>query len=53
MFLSQFANGYKWVHLDIAGVAWNDRDRPYGPRGAVGFGVRLLSDYIERAAAGR
>jgi leucyl aminopeptidase len=53
MFLGQFANGYKWAHLDIAGVAWNDRDKPYGPRGAVGFGVRLLSDYIERIAAGR
>ena len=50
MFLAQFANGYKWVHLDIAGVAWNDRDKAYAPRGAVGFGVRLLSDYIERAA---
>ena len=51
MFLSQFANGYKWVHLDIAGVAWTDRDKAYAPRGAVGFGVRLLSDYVERMAA--
>ncbi len=51
MFLAQFANGYPWVHLDIAGVAWNDRDKPYGPKGAVGFGVRLLVDYVERVAA--
>jgi leucyl aminopeptidase len=53
MFLAQFAAGYPWVHLDIAGVAWNDRDKPYGPRGAVGFGVRLLIDYLEHAAAAR
>jgi len=52
MFLAQFANGYKWVHLDIAGVAWNDRDKPYLPRGSAGFGVRLLVDYIERVSAG-
>ena len=53
MFLAQFANGYKWVHLDIAGVAWNDRDKAYLPRGSAGFGVRLLADYIERMAAAR
>ena len=51
MFLAQFAQGYPWVHLDIAGVAWNDRDKPYGPKGSVGFGVRLLVDYVEQAAA--
>ena len=51
MFLAQFANGYKWCHLDIAGVAWNDRDKPYSPKGSAGFGVRLLVDFVERMAA--
>ena len=51
MFLGQFANGYKWCHLDIAGVAWNDRDKPYAPKGSAGFGVRLLVDFVERMAA--
>jgi leucyl aminopeptidase len=51
MFLAQFADGYPWCHLDIAGVAWNDRDRPYGPKGSAGFGVRLLIDFVERMAA--
>ncbi len=51
MFLGQFANGYKWCHLDIAGVAWNDRDKPYAPKGSAGFGVRLLVDFTERMAA--
>jgi leucyl aminopeptidase len=50
MFLAQFAEGYKWCHLDIAGVAWNDRDKPYAPKGSAGFGVRLLVDFAERMA---
>jgi len=53
MFLGQFANGYKWCHLDIAGVAWNDRDKPYSPKGSAGFGVRLLVDFVERMAAAK
>lgn len=31
-----------WAHLDIAGVYWRDSDRPLEPKGASGFGVRLL-----------
>lgn len=33
-----------FVHLDIAGVAWEDAGRPTEPKGAVGFGVRLLDE---------
>jgi len=31
-----------WVHLDIAGVAFDVPDLPYFRPGATGFGVRLL-----------
>ncbi|WP_430429446.1 leucyl aminopeptidase [Parasphingorhabdus sp.] len=31
-----------WAHLDIAGVDWNSSSRPLSPKGASGFGVRLL-----------
>jgi len=31
-----------WAHLDIAGVDWNDSSKPLTPKGASGFGVRLL-----------
>lgn len=31
-----------WAHLDIAGVDWRDSNRPLEPKGASGFGVRLL-----------
>lgn len=35
-----------WAHLDIAGVDWRDNsDFPTMPKGASGFGVRLLYDY--------
>jgi leucyl aminopeptidase len=36
-----------WVHLDIAGVAWTDKDTNLGRRGATGFGVRTLYEYAK------
>ncbi|OGW13598.1 MAG: leucyl aminopeptidase [Nitrospinae bacterium RIFCSPLOWO2_12_FULL_45_22] len=45
-FLGKFAEKYKWVHLDIAGTAWSDKDRPYIPKGATGVGVRLLVQFL-------
>ena len=41
-FLSRFAEDYPWVHLDIAGKAMAEKNQPYIPKGATGFGVRLL-----------
>jgi leucyl aminopeptidase len=40
-FLSNFVAGVPWVHLDIAGSAW-ELGRTYAPKGASGYGVRLL-----------
>jgi leucyl aminopeptidase len=37
-----------WAHLDISGTAWSELDRPDGPKGATGYGVRLLYEYITR-----
>ncbi|OPY84031.1 MAG: Cytosol aminopeptidase [Syntrophus sp. PtaU1.Bin208] len=45
-FLSKFVGEYPWVHLDIAGPAWLDKDRPYIPKGASGIGVRLLISWL-------
>ena len=39
-----------WVHIDIAGVAWTQvatKPKPYNPKGATGFGVRLILDYLQ------
>lgn len=45
-FLSKFVGDYPWVHLDIAGPAWADKDKPYIPKGASGIGVRLLVEFL-------
>ncbi|MBI3083359.1 MAG: leucyl aminopeptidase [Candidatus Omnitrophica bacterium] len=47
-FLETFAEGLPWAHLDIAGTAWTEKDKPYVPKGAVGIGVRLLVELMER-----
>jgi leucyl aminopeptidase len=43
-FLSRFIEHCPWAHLDIAGTAWEEKGRPYKPKGASGVGVRLLSE---------
>ncbi len=40
--LAEFAD-YPWAHLDIAGTAWSQNNKPYVPQGGVGLGVRLLT----------
>ena len=45
-FLHEFAGDTPWVHLDIAGTAYIDKDKPYIPKGATGIGVRLLFNLI-------
>ena len=45
-FLIKFVDGYPWVHLDIAGTAWADREQPYKPKGGTGVGVRLLTQMV-------
>ncbi|MFQ5461782.1 MAG: M17 family metallopeptidase [Phycisphaerae bacterium] len=49
MFLQQFIKkNVPWAHLDIAGVADTDKDSDICPKGATGFGVRLLADFLTR-----
>ena len=46
-FLKRFVNdGVKWAHLDIAGMAWADKDGPVWGKGATGYGVRLLDRFV-------
>jgi len=46
-FLYEFAEKTPWVHLDIAGTAWVEKDKPYIPKGASGICVRLIMDLIK------
>lgn len=51
-FLKQFVGKLPWVHLDIAGTAWEEKGRHYLPKGATGVGVRLLMAYLREIAGG-
>lgn len=35
-----------WIHLDIAGTAWDTKPKPYRGAGATGFGVKTLIELI-------
>lgn len=42
-FIEHFTEGYPWAHLDIASMVWSGGDKdPATPKGATGYGVRLL-----------
>ena len=46
-FLQRFIKkGTPWAHLDIAGMAWQSKDKPVCPKGATAFGVRLLDRFV-------
>jgi leucyl aminopeptidase len=50
-FLKEFAGDTPWAHLDIAGVAWREKDRMGYAPGPTGAPVRLLVEHLERSAA--
>jgi leucyl aminopeptidase len=41
VFIGEFAT-VPWVHVDIAGTAYLNAEKPYGPKGATGAGVSTL-----------
>ena len=49
-FLQEFVD-YPWVHFDIAGTAWEEKGKPYCPKGATAVGVRLLVEFLKRKSA--
>jgi len=42
LLLQEFVGEVPWVHLDIAGPAFSDKNRGYIRKGGTGFGVRTL-----------
>lgn len=42
IFLSKFVDKTPWVHLDIAGPAFIEKEKPLLPKGGSGVGIRLL-----------
>ena len=50
-FLRNAIENTPWAHIDIAGVAWTQiatKEKSYNPKGATGFGVRLILDYLQK-----
>jgi leucyl aminopeptidase len=42
MFIKEFAGDSPWIHLDIAGTAWNDDVKPWLAKGPTGVALRTL-----------
>jgi leucyl aminopeptidase len=53
VFLQRFVNKLPWAHIDIAGVAWSKKDKPTCPKGATGWGVRLIDRLVADHYEGR
>ena len=48
-FLKRFVpKDTKWAHLDIAGVTWKNSGDMMNNKGATGFGLTLISDFIDK-----
>lgn len=43
-FLKEWTEGTPWVHLDIAGTAWLESDKPFLAKGPTGVCVRTFVD---------
>ena len=46
MFLKEFAGDTPWIHLDIAGCAWNEEAKPWLPKGPTGIAVRSIVEWV-------
>ena len=45
MFLKEFAEDTPWLHLDIAGTAWMEENKPWIAKGPSGIAVRSLVEF--------
>ncbi|NMF82273.1 leucyl aminopeptidase [Nodosilinea sp. P-1105] len=46
LFLKQFVEHTPWVHLDVAGPVWTEKESGYNNPGGTGFGVRTLVQWV-------
>jgi len=47
-FLKVFAEDTPWIHLDIAGLAWNDEGGPHVAKGPSGVAVRSVVEWVRK-----
>lgn len=46
MFLKEFVDQTPWIHLDIAGVAWMEEQKPWIAKGPSGVAVRSIVEWV-------
>jgi leucyl aminopeptidase len=46
MFLKEFAEDTPWIHLDIAGTAWMEEQKPWIAKGPSGIALRSLVEFV-------
>ncbi len=51
MFLKEFAEDTPWIHLDIAGTAWMEDQKPWISKGPSGIALRSLIEFVKSFAA--
>jgi leucyl aminopeptidase len=52
MFLKEFVEDTPWMHLDIAGTAWEEESKSWIAKGPSGIAVRSLVEFVRDAANG-
>jgi leucyl aminopeptidase len=51
MFLLEFAEDTPWIHLDIAGTAWMEEQKPWIAKGPSGIALRSLVEFVRSFAS--
>jgi leucyl aminopeptidase len=52
-FIQRFVDeGVRWAHVDMAGKAWSDKAGTTYDKGATGYGVRLIDQYVAEVLEG-
>ncbi len=46
MFLKEFVGDTPWLHLDIAGLAWQDAEKPWLAKGPTGVALRSIVEWV-------
>nr|MCU0240379.1 hypothetical protein [Pyrinomonadaceae bacterium] len=49
VFIQEFVDKAKWAHLDIAGTAWADGEKPHQGKGPTGACIRTLIKFVEKS----
>ena len=49
VFIQEFVKDAKWAHLDIAGTAWADNEKPHHAKGPTAIAVRTLLKFVEKS----